>query len=78
MAYSKMVKRTFITSGETGKTSQSAQARKALAASCQKLIGIALVAHIPDQAVLLGIKDRQHGQRQFYDAKRWSKMAAIV
>ena len=62
--------------GETGKASFLAQGADSVTATCQDLVRIALVADIPDDAVMRRVKDVMKGNCQFDNAKSGAQMTA--
>ena len=67
---------TFGALGEAGEAAFAAQGTDTVAATGQDLVGIALVADIPDDLVARGVKDRVQGDGQFDNAEARAKVAA--
>ena len=62
--------------GESGQPAAGAQGADAVAAAGQDLVGIGLMADVPDQAVARRIEDVMDGRGQFDDAEAGAEMAA--
>jgi hypothetical protein len=60
-----MIEAGFSSAGKSAHALELAQGLKSFVALSQYLVGIALVAHIPDNGVMSGIKGMKEGQRQF-------------
>ena len=61
---------------KSGHTAQLPQRGEPLLASGQDLVRVGLMAHIPDQAVLLRVKSEMKGHRQLHHAKIRRQMSA--
>jgi hypothetical protein len=66
----------FRALGEAGKPAFLPQRADAVAASCQDLVRIALVANVEDQPVMRGFEHLVDGNRQFDHAETGSQMPA--
>ena len=62
--------------GEAGEPALGAQRADAVAAACQDLVRIGLVADVPDQAVVRRVEDMVQRDGQFDDAEAGAEMAA--
>ena len=62
--------------GEAGEATPLAQGADPVAPAGQDLVGVALVADIPDQAVIRGVEGGVDGECEFDDAERGAEMAA--
>jgi len=61
--------------GETADSPILADAVKSLTPAGDDLVGVGLMADIPDDLVLRGIQDMMEGEGQFDHAERWGKVA---
>ena len=77
MARVKAVAVTFLPLGKSAHASVFAQAVKALLAPGEQLMGICLMAHIPNHLVPGKIKCQVHGHCQLHHTQVGSQMAAV-
>ena len=66
----------FSALGETGKTAALAEGADAVAPSGEDLVGVGLVADVPDQSVGRGVEDRMQGYRELDHTQAGAEMAA--
>ena len=69
MAHTKGVIRAFITLGKTGQAIFLAQTTHALTATGKNFVGVTLMADIPDEAVIWGVKYIMQGNSEFKSTK---------
>ncbi len=77
MPHAKGVIRALGPSGKSGKAVFLAQSVKTLCPVRQYFPGIALVAHIPYNLVLMQVEFGQHGQRQLHCPHAGGQVAAV-
>ncbi len=70
------IESTFHAARETGKPISFSEAPHPVASSREDLVGVALVAHIPDDRVSRGVEDRVKRYGQFDHTEAGSEMAA--
>ena len=66
----------FGPTGEAGESAQSAQSVELLAAAGQELVGVGLVAHVPDNLIARQIKDIVQGQGQLHHPQAGGQVPA--
>jgi len=62
---------------KTAHAAESTQSAEVLFTSCQQLMGISLMSHIPDQLVIREIHTQMQCHGQFYNAEIGCQMAAM-
>ena len=77
MSVYKKVVRTFVFVGKAGKTAGLTQGRKIFIAAGKKLMGITLMAYIPDNCILRAVKNAVKRNCKFNNTKITCKMAAV-
>jgi hypothetical protein len=78
MAYTERVVLAFRTFGKWRQPALAAYGRQSIAAPCEDLVGIGLVADIPDQAVVRCVEHRVQGHCQLDGSQTRAQMAAAA
>ena len=68
----------FAAAGKAGEPVFLSEAAHAVPTAGQDLVGIALVAHVPDQPVVRGIEDVMQGDGEFHHAETRAEMTAAL
>jgi hypothetical protein len=69
MAAVKKIMRAFVFTGKTRYTVTLTQRAEPLVTPCQKLVRVALMAHVPDYGIFGAVKYPVKRNRQFYNAE---------
>ena len=77
MSVYKKVVNTFVFVCKTGEAASLSQSRKLFVSAGQKLMGIALVAYIPDNGIFGTIKNSVKSNCKFNNTKITCKMSAV-
>lgn len=68
----------LIGAAESGESALLTQGVKALVSACEQLVGIGLMADIPDKLIARGIELLMHGESQLHDAEIGREMTAVL
>ena len=74
----KGIVRTFLPLGKAAHPPVGSQGREKSNPAGQQLMGITLVAHVPDDFILGAVEDVMKGQGQLHDAQIRGQMAAVT
>ncbi len=77
MPHAEVVEGAFLDFGKTADAPKLAQRVEVVRAAGQQFPRVALVPHVPDEPILLGVEDREQGQRQFDHAEGGGQMPAV-
>ena len=77
MSVYKKVVDTFIFIGKAGKSASLAQGREFFIAACKELMGITLMAYIPDNCIIRAVKNSMETNGKFNNTKITCKVAAV-
>ena len=77
VAYAKHVVGAFCAPRKACQAVLLAQGGEGLCPACEDLEGIALMAHVPDELILVHVELGQKGQGELHSAKARRKMAAV-
>ncbi|KAF5028890.1 hypothetical protein DSECCO2_654330 [anaerobic digester metagenome] len=77
MAHAEMVERAFRRTRKAAHPAEGAQGVELLLPAGKQLVGVGLMAHVPDQLVSAGVEHGQQRQGELHDAERWGEMPAV-
>ena len=77
MSVYKKVVNTFVFIGKAGKSACLAQSREFFITAGKKLMGIALMAYIPDNCIIRAVKNSVKCDSKLYNTKITRKVAAV-
>ena len=77
MSVYKKVVNTFVFIGKAGKSACLAQSREFFITAGKKLMGIALMAYIPDNCIIRAVKNSMESNGKFNNTKVTCKVAAV-
>ena len=78
MSCVKIVVGAFLNAGKTGNSAFCPNRGELLVAPRKKLVGVALVAYIPDNSIVRAVKDAVKGNRKLNNAKVACKMPSVL
>ena len=68
MRRAKRIKFALVAARKTADSAELTQREHAIAPTCEDFVGIGLMAHIPNQAVMGGIENIMQGNRELHGA----------